>query len=632
MAAFPQPTSAAATYDTINHTAIFTWKIDPVNTNNFIRNNFIIEVSSDPLFKNFTKDSVIYNNTDASFSYTTQNLSPKMYFRVSRDYNSADWHLWDIAKEDSIVIPFVSLNADSTKATLQDDNSAKITWNPNPAAWLPGSSFIITKLNYTLNTQTEFKLGEDEFNAGSYIDNQISTCTQYDYSLQVIPPTGSLFNAEPAVPVRDSIIRADIGKLLTMTASKGYFPDRTELNWTSGGSFDNFIIKRSVYGANNYVQILTVPAAYGATFQADDEKGTPGTYYSYQIIGYLNCNNKPVYAKDTLHVIGFRSPTGNIHGRIIYVNGQAVQNASVRTESKDAVQTAQSIYLDGDDSSYMKLDSLNKPFTDSAITIETWIKPSDALPKNEVIFSRDGQYELGFDENDSLYFSYNNIRVIGNYKNVNGSFVHVAGVHNKDSLSILLNDSLIKRIAISYQSAAKVDTVVYIGKSKASNNYKGYIDEMRVWNIALQDSIIARDYTRILTGGENGLAAYWRFDETIPDAFYDLSYKNTDYNMNDGSIHGNAIHSATIPTPDQLSFKSYTDSTGSYLIAGIPYTGNGTTYSIVPLLGTHVFDPVSDSRLISASSTDFTVNFTDNLLSLFQVQFIIAILLFRFLA
>ena len=113
------------------------------------------------------------------------------------------------------------------------------------------------------------------------------------------------------------------------------------------------------------------------------------------LLGVVNCNGTSVYSKDTLYAIGFRNPTGNIHGRVTYANGQAVQNAFVRVQNKDAGLLGQSVHLTGDTSSYMKLDSLYIPYTDTAetMTVETWIRPDDATPKNQVIFSRGGQYE-----------------------------------------------------------------------------------------------------------------------------------------------------------------------------------------------------------------------------------------------
>src|SRR3546814_7115997 len=83
------------------------------------------------------------------------------------------------------------------------------------------------------------------------------------------------------------------------------------------------------------------------------------------------------------------------------------------------------------------------------------------------------------------------------------------------------------------------------------------------------------------------------------------------YNRNDGVISSQAMHSSSIPETAQLSLKAFTDITGNYMISGIPFNGNGTTYTIVPLLGTHQLDPISVNRLISSNSLEFTVNLVD---------------------
>src|SRR3546814_19623237 len=74
---------------------------------------------------------------------------------------------------------------------------------------------------------------------------------------------------------------------------------------------------------------------------------------------------------------------------------------------------------------------------------------------------------------------------------------------------------------------------------------------------------ISRLYNRLLSGGEEGLTAYWRFNETIVDQFYDLSHQDDHYNRNDGNMNPSQVkRSDIIPTTGQLSMRAYTDSTG----------------------------------------------------------------------
>ena len=53
--------------------------------------------------------------------------------------------------------------------------------------------------------------------------------------------------------------------------------------------------------------------------------------------------------------------------------------------------------------------------------------------------------------------------------------------------------------------------------------FNGIIDEIRIWNIARDESEIRTDMSRKLTGSEPGLAAYWRLDETSGTLCTDLS-------------------------------------------------------------------------------------------------------------
>ena len=141
--------------------------------------------------------------------------------------------------------------------------------------------------------------------------------------------------------------------------------------------------------------------------------------------------------------------------------------------------------------------------------------------------------------------------------------------------------------------------------------FEGAIDEVRLWNKALNADTIASDYNRYIVGNEDGLQAYYTFDYSVDDAFYDISYKGTKYNMNHGVATGVTISSKDIPTSAQLGYSSYTAKDGSYQIRSLPYTGNGTTYMIVPTLGIHQFASAKELRLINSQAQSHTVNFTD---------------------
>src|SRR3546814_9342279 len=116
----------------------------------------------------------------------------------------------------------------------------------------------------------------------------------------------------------------------------------------------------------------------------------------------------------------------------------------------------------------------------------------------------------------------------------------------------MLNDSLIAIVPCMDLPGGKSDTTVYIGRNAAGNNFKGHIDEMRVWNIARDPAHLARDQPRLMAGNETGLAAYWRFDETILDEFYDISNVNSMCNRDDGGISYTARPRSALTGPATL--------------------------------------------------------------------------------
>ncbi|WP_243699169.1 LamG-like jellyroll fold domain-containing protein [Anseongella ginsenosidimutans] len=616
--AFTHPDSIYASYNAVTNQAEITWTIPKAIGEEVESSGFKLQRATKPDFSDAIKiDLTPFQNMEYhpdSTSYTFSEAPyADVYYRVTRDLDP-DWG-WGMAKTVHFTAGHAAISGNSG-VNLSLDNTGRravLQWDTT-GIWAPEAVFIITRIDLDNGNNTNFNLEEKDYFRGEFTDSLLIPCHRYSYKLQVKPPARLGFLTNEPYQTSNTILPVEIGTISGLIVSKGYFNNRVELQWKSEGGFDNYIIKRKVYGSSGaFTQLSSVAGGLSsADIVATDQGTSPGIYYEYMVVGVVNCSNTLRYSQDTLYAIGFRAPTGNVYGRVTYENGQAVTGVSVRLESDAGEGRGQSIYLDGSPGSYLRLDSLQVPFSDSAFTIEAWIRPEDEAPENQVIFSREGQYELGFGANGDLYFSANDQLVSAGYTNSNQSFIHVTGVRHRDTLRILLNDSLLAEAIQPLQPPAEPAKEVYIGKNAAGSNFKGYIDEMRAWNAALNRQQVARQHTQVLTGGENGLVAYWRFDETISDQFYDLSHREEQYNRNDGVMNPGAVQrSATVPTAEQLSLKAFTDSTGNYMITGVPYFGNGSTYTIVPLLGTHQFDPVSEKRLISADDPSFTVNFVD---------------------
>ena len=266
-----------------------------------VRDKFKIQFADNPDFNNAQNAVVDYDPARSDFSYVVdKNLSPDMYFRVSRQSTNFNWEIYQQAHT-SVGLAQIPASAVAVLSNL----AAVISWEAAPAAWLPGATFIIKRINNTSKTDSEIKLTKQDFDKGTYTDKLVAICNDYSYTLQVLPPPGSNFPLQPPTEVEGHVLPVVIGTLSALEVSKGYFPDRTELSWSASGAFDNFIIKRAVYGTSNFVQIALVPGSSVSNYSADDTKGTAGVYYTYQVVGAVKCNDVNVFSNKPLPTLAF---------------------------------------------------------------------------------------------------------------------------------------------------------------------------------------------------------------------------------------------------------------------------------------------------------------------------------------
>ncbi|MEY2408003.1 MAG: hypothetical protein QOF48_673, partial [Verrucomicrobiota bacterium] len=128
--------------------------------------------------------------------------------------------------------------------------------------------------------------------------------------------------------------------------------------------------------------------------------------------------------------------------------------------------------------------------------------------------------------------------VLGNTSLQPGVWYHVAGVWDGAQLKVYVNGVLDGAIASATNPKAG-NTPLLIGSSGNTSPqtvFAGYIDEMRVWNVARIQADIAANRSGCLTGTEPGLAAYWRFNEEDTMVAHDSTP-----NLNNGMLFNGPI-------------------------------------------------------------------------------------------
>lgn len=630
--AYPQVQNFKAELDDGTKRMVVTWNLSNSPSQNYKDDSFILVTKGEEESDVTNKIAYTYGQSTYSHSFEIpENRKDYKYtFEIYRSDQGAVSQMNDFSKyykkTSEATISTDHCNISKVKAVLLEENETpkiKITWDCVGSIWSSGSKFVLSRINLTNNSAEDIELSRGEYDKKEYIDERIKICNEYQYKLQVKP--NSSFSVMNPIYTEDSFSPTKSGDLNPeINVSKGYFPDRVEIDWkTDGGAFDRFIVKRKKYGESDdtYKQITTIEGTtVQTTYNAQDKDCIPGIVYEYKVVGLTDCVTV-VESKTQPTAIGFRTPTGDIYGRLTFENGQAVKDVEVRLETKDEVP-GYSYHLGEGHLQIDKADYLSG--NKDSITLQAWIKPESTTSDTpQSIVKKENMYSL-YIQSDMLYFRIGNAT---QYKTINSdvslsecsvpnSYLHVSATYSKNSLKLYINGKCVgEKYHDGTASLSGTNSPVTFGEG-----FTGNIDEIRIWDKVLDATSISRNYNRYLAGNESGLIGYYTFDYSVEKEFYDTSYKGINYNGNHGTVIGNKVKldAENIPTHDQLGYKGITSEDGSYTIHAVPYTGNGTSYTIIPRLESHTFSPMQEVRIINADAQNHTVNFTDK--SSFDVQ------------
>ncbi|MBR0309282.1 MAG: T9SS type A sorting domain-containing protein [Paludibacteraceae bacterium] len=531
-----------------------------------------------------------------------------LYYRITRDVTKVQWG-FNFGKNISIAPDYKHVAITDAKSELIEVDgydAIKITWDYNDLdyMWSQGSEFIIERNNLTAGTtQTISGLKKNVIADKVYVDRAVTKCNTYLYKVYVAPGNEK-FKTQQKETGR--ITPSKMGALASADASKGYYSDRVELEWHSIGTFDKFAIKRRIHGKTD-TEWATIQFVDGASvildYMASDLTAQAGYVYDYQIIGLANCADSTL-ATDPVYATGFRTPTGDFYGQVTFPDGQVEDSVEVRL-STTAALVGQSIHLTTE--AYAEVNDatvLSDP--NASVSLQAWVMPDAATATDQHLITKAGMYDLGL-KDGHVYFQVGDTRLVDTTAIPTTGYTQFTAVYDAQAqtAAIYVNGRLkSQKAAVAKPNAS--GSALNMGK-----DYAGYLEEVRLWNIALQANSVQSDYGRHLAGDEDGLVAYYNFDYSYDDNFFDVSYTMSGHNKRHGVLHGAEL-STVCPTIKQLAYRGLTDESGVYTMHAVPYYGNNTAYTLTPRKGTHTFEPKEAIRILSATSPNHTVNFKDN--------------------
>lgn len=565
--------------------------------------------------------SVDYQHGKTHYSYQDESFKEgenSIYRYTLQRNNKMDGY--PLLESSNVEVKNEHFSPDSLMAEVDETGTKiRVSWKDNGSIWSAGTTCTLTQINVTdYNSRFEYKLTKEQYINRYFIDERVRNCNDYEY--QIIMHPGDMEHHgdwDMKVPLEtDGAVTPFVpGKISEIEGSKGYFTDRTEISWHTENAFDNFIVDRKVYGEpdETYKQIGSTQYEQTMTdFVYEDKKGSIGTIYQYRVRGATACGADGLKYSNALEVVGFRSSTGIISGRVTYENGQAVQGVEILPKT-EGLNLGKAIRLTG---TGQIVSEKQLELTENDFSIEAYLRPT-MENSGRTVFSIGTQRVVYFNSEGLLTFSLGNYSASETkYRDISGTYYHFSAVYIADTMRLYVDTML---VAQTYAPKQKMQPGTFIigatqDVSKSYNShYVGYMDEVRVWNKGLTSDEIKRDYTRQLYGGEAGLLLYYRFNEGVDGEVYDVSFVNDTYNEMHAVATGMeyVTNVTELPTEEQLFVKGITDVNGNYTINGVPYVTNGTEYRIIPRYGTHDFDPKEKLVNMSETNRNFTADFVD---------------------
>lgn len=210
---------------------------------------------------------------------------------------------------------------------------------------------------------------------------------------------------------------------------------------------------------------------------------------------------------------------------------------------KAAQETGYALKFDGVND-YVEIPSNLKDLgVRNAFTITIWIR-TDAIAKRMLLEDGTqwnvGSFYLGVWPQDGEIFARLNTQT-HTYANdyipvpsFAGIWSYIAYTYDGSSMKIYLNGNLVFDSPIS-GDIINGNRNLRVGFPSDEAFYKGLIDELRVWNIALTHDDILSTINHQLVGNKPGLVGYWSFDEGYGNSAIDLTGKGNNAILGGGS-------------------------------------------------------------------------------------------------
>ena len=642
------PSGFAATDNLCSSEIDLTWEWYSSNPINFLIEysdagsdvwNTLIEASG-------SNRSYLHEGVERGRGY---NYRISSYSEICGNYTNSS----SIVEGISPTIPVPPTNVLGEIVNGNDGSNIEVTWQDNSDN---EEGFRLHKLGENGNSES-FRIRSSKYDRKStgqsfrYLDVDASNCEPYTYRVYAynVCSQDGVRDVTEVSEITLTVPLDDILSISALEASCGYYPDRIFLNW----NYEQNSNYRYANGYKIYARELSstvspqlVQNVSREIFSWETDNTRAGVLYEYFLVASGLCGNEELFSYAILdslstlqariptdgalvdvlpeqglgYAIGFRSPAGLIHGNISYVGGVSVPNVKVGV-SRNSGTAGHALYFDGSDDyvemgSTTYLDRLNDSFS-----VAAWIRPEQLKSDIQFIVNKTGTFALGTSDDDIFFYATDGSN--GWYR-VNapdvlsaGQYVHITVTYDQGEVKIYINGDFLLASTVPPSVFNGSDHFFIGGVPWGTDGYffQGYIDELRLFSGALDETRIKKDFSRLISSAATDLVAYWRMEEAAGPYLFDFARSQGVFHQNDGRLHG-AQWSDVVPTQRQLGMAGYTDKVGNYTVDGIFYGGTGESFNVTPTItlagAVHEFAPVQRLEYIGeAASILNNIDFED---------------------
>ncbi len=276
--------------------------------------------------------------------------------------------------------------------------------------------------------------------------------------------------------------------------------------------------------------------------------------------------------------------------------------------------------FDASSSTYVRIADNSTLDITSAMTLEAWVYPTSYQDWDRIITKNWFEdkdpwltYALILTNDDDglesgdfvITISGTDYSVISSDDVPLNSWTHIAGTWDGSTMKIYINGYLVNTTNNVTGSINSTSDDVTLGKNdnNAYNNFNGKIDEARIWNKCRTQQEIRENMNKPLSGDEQGLVAYFRFDygdagcgNSGETKLYDITSNN-----NDGTLNNFTLNSSTSNWVSSDAFNTWlgSESTGWSTAAN---WSSGSTPGSGNNLGIYSYNLANQPTLSSSSA------------------------------